>query len=411
MSSVCFFSLYFILIGLTLSSLFLKKLENNYVLVFNIWWLFWLLISYLNIGEFYPIDDRTYWYIYSGLIFFNLSLYFVKRNSFNRIDSMRPMGLSVLFMLEILYLLALLYYLFRMYNIVDMFEEYWKVRFIYFGIPFGGITEKLFGMPLETHLFNLLKMFNLVNFLVALVELDTKKYGRLYLVIFNMFLFGILSGGRDFIAYIMIFGIYAFKKKLIFKYFKYILLMCVAVLFMTFLREGGLSKVYMAVVTYFTGAISYFDYLLNNDNGVRYYGELTFSSILAPLSFFLRTLGFNAAMSGMSEVGIELMKFVQLSDTNSFYKLYNALATSFYWQFKDFGYSGIIAINFVLGIFYNNFYSRYNGKCAIVLFAYLEYLMIMSIFSFKFTDLFSMLPILIFLFLFKVNNTKETIRL
>ncbi len=381
-----------------------KKIISNYVLIFNIWWLFWLLISFLNLGNFYAIDLKTYLYIYAGLFSFNITILIRKKNSSKEYNYVKPYLLTILLVIEIVYLFINIFYFYKMSNTVNMFEEYWKVRFVYFGIPIDNITITLFNTSISGHIYNAFKMFNLINFLISLTELESKNSKRFILVVVNMFLFSLFSAGREFINYIIIVSIYAFKKKLISKYFKFILIMCLVVLMMTYLREGSLSKVYMALITYFSGSISYFDYLMKVDDGIRYTGELLLSSVIAPAKMVLRFLGVSIGNSGMSDVGMKLMKMVKLSDTNSFTNYYNALATSFYWQFKDFGLAGIIGINFSIGLLYNYLYRTIKGDYGIVLFSYLEFLMILSIFSFKFMDLYSVFPIILIILLIKYNG-------
>ena len=80
MDELIFMLLMLILVIFTINSFFLQKLEKNYIFIFNIWWLFWLGISYLNIGQFYKIELKTYIYIYTGIIMFNLPLYFFINN-------------------------------------------------------------------------------------------------------------------------------------------------------------------------------------------------------------------------------------------------------------------------------------------------------------------------------------------
>ena len=63
MDELIFMLLMLILVIFTINSFFLQKLEKNYIFIFNIWWLFWLGISYLNIGQFYKIELKTYIYI------------------------------------------------------------------------------------------------------------------------------------------------------------------------------------------------------------------------------------------------------------------------------------------------------------------------------------------------------------
>lgn len=388
---------------LTINSLFLEKIEKNYVFIFNIWWIFWLIISYLNIGEFYPRALKTYIYIYSGLIMLNLSMYYIP-NAKKKLDKeLNNMKLKILISIEIIFLLINVYYLVRMMYLAKSFANYWMVRFIFFGIEFGGITSKLFLNSLEVHIYNLLRCLSLTSFLIGLSLLEKKQKKLFFLSLINVSLYCLLSGGRDFISYLIIIGIFSFKAKKIKKNLKIISVLILSTLLMTFLREASIKKVFMSIVTYYSGAIAYFDNLLKHENYKFYNGELLFSGIIAPLKFILRYIGLEISGSGLSEVGVELMKFVQLSDTNSFFKLYNALATSFYWQYKDFGYAGIVIINFLLGIFYRVFYKKLdeNNLNHIIIMSYLEYLLIQTIFSFKYIDLFSVLPLIIYIYMLK----------
>ncbi len=409
MDELIFMLLMLILVIFTINSFFLQKLEKNYIFIFNIWWLFWLGISYLNIGQFYKIELKTYIYIYTGIIMFNLPLYFFINNPQKLKPNLNIKKIKILMLIECCFIIINLFYLIKMILIIKSSDNYWMVRFIFYGISFDGINLKLFSNSANAHLYNLFRTISLTNFLIGISLLEKNKK-ILVLSFFNVILYCLISGGREFISYLIIIGIFSFKAKIIKKNIKLILLLILCTLVMTFFRQASLKKVFMTIITYYSGAIAYFDYLLKHNNDKFYNGELLFSGIIGPIKFLLRYIGFKISNSSLSEVGTELMKFVQLSDTNSFFKFYNALATAFYWQYKDFGYFGIVVINLLLGIFYRIFYKKLEIRNLnhIAISSYLEYLMIQSIFGFKHIDFFSILPLIIYIMILERRKSVST---
>ena len=139
-----------------------------------------------------------------------------------------------------------------------------------------------------------------------------------------------------------------------------------------------------------------------------YNGELFFSGIIAPIKFLLKRLGINAGINGISEVGEKLMKFIQISETNTFFKQYNALATMYFWFYLDFGIMGIIGYSFFLGKIYYYIYNKINKNLeSIAIMAYLEYLLIQSIFINKFMDLSTLLSILLIFYVITCKKYVE----
>lgn len=400
--------IFLILFFWVILSIYKKKIIKNYYLIFNCWWIIWLFISIINLGEFYLISLNTYLKIFFGLFFFNITMMKKnKKNTCNRVLNLNR--LKKFYILEIIYFLINIYMVFKIFKIVDVVNEYWKVRLVFYGIKFETINMQLFSRSIYAHIYNFFKVVNLINFIFSLIlffKYNKKKL--LILCILNIGIYCFVSGGREFIAYIIILAIFLFKAKLLKKGILYIGILIFFTLIMTLLRERSLDKIWLVIVTYYSGAIAYMDNLFKEGNFKFYNGELFFSGIIAPIKFLLKRLSINAGINGISEVGEKLMKFIQISETNTFFKQYNALATMYFWFYLDFGIMGIIGYSFFLGKIYYYIYSKINKNLeSIAIMAYLEYLLIQSIFINKFMDLFTLLSILLIFYVITCKKYME----
>lgn len=393
---------------LILNKIIKRRTRNDLTFIFNSWWVMWLLISFVNIGKFYPITMNTYIYILTGILFVNMPFIFFKKNKLSIKKYGKMKKLKYFYFNEIIFFIINLYYIAKLFNLIDILNDYRIVRTVFFGIEDNGI--KLFSNALYVYIYNFFKSLSIASFLISLsLVFKRKKYILFLSSIINLTLFCFLSAGRDFITYILIFLIFSFKTGVIKKSFKYIAVLLVPVLITTFLREGNLKKLGMIIVTYFSGSIAYFNEVMKQYGGKFYYGELFFSFLISPLKYVLIVLKVSNNKGAMIEVGEKLMHFIQISSENTYSQVYNALATMFYWFYADLGYLGIILFSSLIG-YIGLYIQRRVQKNYIehmALAAYFEYLMIMSIFSNKFMDIFSVFPLMVYLFLLKKERVNK----
>lgn len=136
--------MFLILFFWVILSIYKKKIIKNYYLIFNCWWIIWLFISIINLGEFYLISLNTYLKIFLGLFFFNITMMKKnKKSTYNRILNLNR--LKKFYILEIIYFLINIYMVFKIFKRVDVVNEYWKVRLLFYGIKFETINMQLFS--------------------------------------------------------------------------------------------------------------------------------------------------------------------------------------------------------------------------------------------------------------------------
>lgn len=393
--------LYIILFFLILKTIIEKKMRKNIPFIFNVWWFTWLGISFINLGKFFPIKLEVYQFILTGILLINLPFIIFKDNKkIKEVSNMKKN--RIIYIMEGIFLVVNIYYLIKLCWMINIFEDYRQVRLIYFGL--AGKEMWLFGNAVIVYMYNFIKSISIFNFVISLPKVfKEKKYLLFTLSLLNLTLFCFISGGREFVSYIIIFGIFSYKAKLLSKSLKYIFILSIPVLLTTFLREGNLLKLKMIIITYFTGSIAYFNETLKLFSGKIYYGELFFSFIIAPIRFLLVALKIDSNKGGMHEVGEQLMQFLQISSENTYSQVYNALASMFYWFYLDFKYLGIILFSFLIGYFGVRLKRKLekNSLEHLAIISYYEYLLIMSIFTNKFMDIFSIFPLILYFFFIK----------
>ena len=398
--------MYSFLFFLTLFKLIRGNSRRDFTFSFNVWWLIWLMCSFLNIGKVFKVEGIIYIYILSGIIFFNVP-FIISKNKKYKVLYGKVKKVKFFYLTEGIYFLINMYYLFKLSTLINIFSEYSLTRTTFFGIREDGI--KLFSSAIFVFIYNFFRSMSIVAFLISLSKVFQKKRrGLFFLSTLNLILFCTISAGRDYIMYILIIGIYAFKIGFLKKSLKHIIFLTIPTLLITFLREGSLKKVFLIIVTYFNGSIVFFNEVYKNTIDKFYYGELFFSFIILPFRYVLYILGLSDNKGAMVEVGEKLMKFIQISSENIYSLEYNALPTAFYMFYRDFRYFGIIIFSLLLGwlgVFLKRKTEDRNPE-HIVLIAYFEYMMLMTIFNNKFMDIFSLFPIGVYIFLLSKKRRK-----
>lgn len=372
-----------------------KRRNKSLIFLFNLWWLVILLISYLNLGEFYPINKEVYLMILVGIMTITLTIKILGKG-YNK-NQKYIKNLKINFLIELIYLLVNIYFFIKLNFLINIFDNYGRVRLVFFNIDDFGV--RLFSHGIVTYSYNFLKALSFFNFLLVFpLSSNGIKKKFFYINVINIILFCIISGGRDILVYIFVLAIYSFKIRELKKNFKYIITFSMVILIITYLREGSLIKLYWIIITYFTGSIAYFSELLKQNSTNYYYGKLFFSSLFLPIRFFKEIiLGINY-IDPLTEVSQKMMIFTQISVSNPYSKVYNALPTMFYWFYIDLGKVGIVLFSFIIG-FIGVLLRRklcLKNKQNLMIISYYEFLLIFSIFSNKFMDIFLILPLCLY---------------
>lgn len=377
--------------------------KKRFIVFFNLWWGFWLLISSLNIVDFYQVSVNLYFYIVAGIVCINIG-YFLSISlglQVKRRVVLPPYNLFLLF--ELLYFSILSYLFFRLISIVDIYNNYWMVRFYFFGLELDGEPVSLFSSPVYANVFFIIRSFGFVSFIVSLPFFFV--YGKktlLMLSILNMSIYCLVSGGRDIIYYIVVFCFYVFYSGFYKRSFIYIVGMIVFVLFMSYLRQGGLDKTVYAFISYFTGSIVFFDIHVSNTDAFSY-GGLILSTVFSPF-FSILNLPNESLV-----VGADLMHFAMISDDSPYYNFYNAHPTMFFYFYKDFGYfisiPFILFFGFILGLVVSSLDHKNSFNLSVL--SYISFAAIWGIFRIEllvFNSLFILFFSLLFIGYFKVRS-------
>lgn len=294
------------------------------------------------------IDDSTYVYVSLGVLSVNLGFFISKGVSFSSFSSfglndLPPYRLFLFF--EFIYLCFLVFLFYRLNALVDIWSEYWRVRFYFFGLELDGVNVSILKNSIFANIFFLFKYFSFVSFLVSLPFFFLYNRRLLfYISLINIFLYCIVSGGRDVIAYLIVFVFFAFYSKIYTRSAFYIFLAFAFVMLMTYLRQGGFEKTLYALFSYFTGSLVFFDHHIQNVDSYSY------GSLIVSTMFSLLVSIFGLHNESVA-VGTDLMMFVQISDESQYYNFYNALPTMFYYIYKDFGYFPSLLFMVYFGFF------------------------------------------------------------
>lgn len=374
--------------------------KKNPFLIFNVWWFIWLSLSFLNIVNYYDVSDIIYFWITLSILAINIIPFLFNGYKLKKLGNIKSRYIKYSILCEILYLLIIIYYLFKMLSLMGGFENYWKVRFYFYGLELDGKITNLFDAPLVAHMFFLLKSLSVVNYIIGLALLNDRK-GRVlfFLPLLNIALFCLLAAGRDIIFYMVIMLIFSLKSGRFIYYAKYYSLIVFFVLYMTTLR-GGLDTAFYAFISYFTGPIIYMDLLIKGADQF-YYGNVILSQIFSPFIYILNPIlgGENA----FTIVGQELMGFVQISEDSHFYDYFNALPTWMYFFYRDFGYAGFIIYPMLISSIVMLIYSKLNVLKSehLALMSFLEACLLWSIFKPEILGFYNILTILLIILYLK----------
>lgn len=390
---------------LTLISFKFNILKKNFYLVFNIFWLACLVFSKLNYFKLYEVSMYTYQLICIGIISFNFSMFLplrqIKNFKIEKIKKIKPKWTNIFIYSYLIINLGLIFVVIKH---IDVSEKYYLVRFFYYGID----GKYLFKYSILQMLYEVIQAFNEFFMLygIYLILENPKNKFCFYCSFLNFILFTFISGSRDLLFYLIIILLICLKTRRIKIFIKEIIIFIVIVTIVS-LNRGTNSFKDMAelVVFYFTGSINFMDIQLKKEIVSEYfYGRLFFSSFLMPIEFLLKKMGILSQIS-IYYVSGELAKTVNISEV----KAYNALATAFYIFYRDMGSFGVIFYSILVGIFYKLiYYSNKLNNVTVLLFSYLEVILIYTTLTFKFNKFIFFIPILMFYILKKRIGLKKS---
>lgn len=274
-----------------------------------------------------------------------------------------------------------------------MSNEVAYIRQMYYsGTTFSSMYQDL--------LFRIVPMgcLNALIIYYTLYSFETKKYQYLIYGMLNAIFVTLINGGR----YVLILFLYSvvllwvsgkirirnsqfvkrYKKRI-----RNIGIVVVAILCITtFIRgQAVLKNIYI----YFSGSLSFFDYILENPSKFALdrplYGYFTFGAILEPIILILKVLGLTTVKVPSYEFNIYCQSFYDIGTTGN-RVLFNANTSVLYYFLRDFGTIGIIIGAIFIGAItvkaYNKWQkgSRFWGLC----FIYLANVLFNSLMTYQF---------------------------
>lgn len=389
--------------------------RSNPTVLYTFWWVFWLVLSYLNLINLYEVSEYLYLLIILSIGLSNVSFLLsfgskLKLLNLKELRNKKELN-KYLIIYSKLFVVATLLLIIRMLFIIDFdITEYWKARYYYFGIPLPGSDTtsviSLFPSSILAGLYHISTSVLMFCFIVSLA-FDSKKL--FHWVLFAVLSWCILSTGRDIILYVLAYIIFLLKNNEVMKNKISLIFLVTIIVLLSLFRNDGLQLVLYGFISYFTGAIVYLDQLILADsNNVMGNGGIILSQIF-PIFYHLAN-AFEGTVNNRPylELGISLTEFVRISDASLFYNYYNAIPTWFYFFYKDFGYLGIVLIPcgifFLLGLLYKCLSTDLIEHKALM--SYIEACLLWSIFKPQLLDP-QFLFVLITLVLLMVKNERS----
>lgn len=384
------------------------KCSRRMLIVYLAYWFIAMILSSLQVADLNPVNPDTHYLLIGHLLSFILGYSAVKISpntyyGFSRVkigEQIKKLTSNRIFrtvvIISTLYSITLLIVFFQRVMFYDTMTE---ARGDYF-------SGDLYGPA-----FSFVNQLVLAPLTVIVLPLFAYKiyYSRdwfTYLMLIFLFTVSGLSGGRN--AYVRIVVVLAFvlfflfdsiksKKKLLLYSILTAFILFSVLSFISAARSGmigfdsdsletGKDVALEQLVTYSSGPIAAFDYSIANNYvemvGGYKHGRLTLTSLDRTMCFFLRKLGFHAE-EAMNSVGeLKQNYWIQLGGVR-----FNALYTSCFIYYLDFGVWGVLILPFILGYIFRktllNLY-RHNTLSLLILMSWFFWVFFRSVQDFGF---------------------------
>lgn len=316
--------------------------------------------------------------------------------------------------LAYLLLMPLLFKIIVKYIQTGSFSE---VRLYYFsGTVFNSMLS---DMLLRTFPIGMLEALVIYYVFLSFYQ---HNYRVLLCAVFNSLLITFINGGR----YGVILLIYSIIALMMTKNFKISELIIIrkykrkirnvtifAIFVMFFITVTRGQEVLKNIVVYFSGSLSYLDYIVSNPATFALdkptHGYLTFGVITEPIILILKILGLTSAKVPSYEFNIYCQQYYNIG-TGTDKVLINANTSIIYYFLRDFGVYGILIgavfISSVSIYAYNKWKTRGNRFYGMV-FVYMSYTLFNSLMTYHF---FSTKPLFILFTLYLLNIDHSKIR-
>lgn len=390
---------------------------TNVVSVFSFIW--FGITGFASLGVFgYRIPNlTTNIYIVTYVLIVNLIILFFSTGKTDQCEKsyleMEPINNA--FLIETIVLLLLSPSIMNAVRVFATSRSFVAVRLSYFrgdylSSPFAGLLFKQIpiGMLQGLIIYHVFYSF------------ETKRYKALAVAVFNTVLITVVNGGRYAIM-LLIYSILILwmtnhislsDSKWINKYRKSIKRTVIIILLaMVALTVNRGQVIYRSVIGYFSGSISFLDYIVQNPQLFELdqplHGYLTFGFILEPIVFLLKYLRITDAKIPSYYFNIVGQNYYNVGNGTQTHYM-NANTTIIYHFIRDFGFLGIIIGALLVGTLTVLFYNRWkkkNDRFAGMLFIYMCNVLFNSIMT---NQLFANTPLFVFFAIYLCTHLNKT---
>ena len=389
----------------------------NTLTIFSFIWLFFGSVSSLGITGFRVPSITVYLYSALFIIIVNVIVLMFSRmpNIENKGESngisIKEYNSTIVQIVAMILIFPTVIHSFRAFNSSFSFSA---VRLAYFGgANFNNVISDL--------AFRQLPMGMLQGMLIFYVyhAFETKQNKYLGLALFNTFLITFINGGRYAIMMLIysllimwmndnsllrnVAWIRKYKKQI-----KRVTAVTIVILVILSLNRGQI--IFSSVFDYFSGSLSYLDYILENPSVFaledKMWGYLTFGFIFEPIVLLLKVLGITEAKIPSYYFNIVAQKYYNVG-AGSTYKVINANTSILYYFLRDFGFIGIVLGAILISILSVNFYNKWknsNDSFSGMLYIFMCNVLFNSIMT---NQLFASTPLFIYFTLFLCAKVKK----
>lgn len=398
----------------------LSKIILNFFVGF---WAFALVMSIINVSDFYPISDYTYAIMYLGVVSFVLGFlltplkkrmsYVLNNNNIDKqvIEISKNRIFQGIIIIACIYIYTLIVIYFHEIAYANTLGE---LRTAYYeGDLYGPEYKALDAL--------FLKPLTILITPVFAYLLYFKRNWICLLLGFYLIGYESLSGGR--FGYIRIFlaiifvifiikNVYRTNKAKFVKFFLSITIILISTLIVVsnmrvagskgVIHNDGLELLIDHTVGYSSGAIAAFNYSIENNYlnkfGGYKNGALTFNSVIAMANLVTSRLGFTFETPLKKIVETKQEEYIYIGNNSSF----NALYTANFYFYYDFGIIGIFVFPFFFGVvmrlLIKNLYKK-NNFLALVVVSWAFYILFFSVVDFWLVSAYELLSLIIILIL------------
>lgn len=290
------------------------------------------------------------------------------------------------------------------------------IRVMYFsGTNFTSMYQDL--------LFRIIPMAFLDALIIYFVfySFETRKYKYLVCALLDTLLVTVMNGGRY--AFMMLLysilllwvtgeinisqenSFRKYKKKI-----QKIAIVIVIAMVLVTINRG--QKIIENILLYFSGSLSYLDYIIDNPSqfalNEQLHGYLTFAAFIEPFVLFLKVLGLTTMKVPSYEFNIYCQKYYNIG-AGSKYILINANTSVLYYFLRDFGTLGVVIGAIFMGGLLVKAYNKWQGGNRFfgLVFIYLGNAVFNSIMTYQ---LIGPTPLLIIIAFYAITQKKVMIK-